>query len=209
MKKILISIATMAAVVTSANAGKNYVPPKSEPIPVPPPAIAIPLGIYLGGGFTYSSADCVCLPIDLAEKKLRNLRMTAPTHSSDTQGVNLKAGYEFNEYIGIEAKYFYTPWGDEDRTIKHYGLYLKPNYPVTEHLDIYALLGYGKTECDTLKDSETGFGWGAGASYNFGKRVNGKRKGLGVYVEYLRPLKKTGNKDITIDTVNAGLQYNF
>jgi opacity protein-like surface antigen len=60
-----------------------------------------------------------------------------------------------------------------------------------------------------MKDSQKGFGWGVGASYNFGKRVAGKKEGLGVYVEYLRPLKKTGNKKITIDTVNAGLQYNF
>jgi opacity protein-like surface antigen len=132
-----------------------------------------------------------------------------PKFTSHTKGVNLKAGYDFNEYIGIEAKYLYTPWGDEDRTLKHYGLYLKPSYPITESLDIYALLGYGKTECESLKDSEKGFGWGVGASYNFGKRVAGKKEGLGVYVEYLRPLKKTGNKKITIDTVNAGLQYNF
>ena len=202
MKKLLISIATIAAIASSANAGKNVIPAPVEPIPVPTP-VAAPLGLYLGGGFTYSKAECECAPIYLSNG-VRNPKFTA-----NTKGVNLKAGYDFNEYIGIEAKYLYTPWGDEDRTLKHYGLYLKPSYPITESLDIYALLGYGKTECESLKDSQKGFGWGVGASYNFGKRVAGKKEGLGVYVEYLRPLKKTGNKKITIDTVNAGLQYNF
>jgi len=204
MKKLVLStIAVAAVMITNANAGKNVVPAPVEPIPVPVPVEA-PLGLYLGGGYTYSKAECECAPIDIADQD--DYR---PKFESTTHGVNLKAGYDFNEYIGIEAKYLYTPWGDEDRTMKHYGLYLKPNYPVTEHLDIYALLGYGKTECETLKDSEDGFGWGVGASYNFGKRVEGKKDGFGVYVEYLRPLKKTGNKDITIDTVNAGVQYNF
>ena len=202
MKKLAISIAALAVMASSLNAGKNVIPAPVEPIPVPVP-VAAPLGLYLGGGYTYAKADCECAPIYLS-KGVYTPKFTATTH-----GVNLKAGYDFNEYIGIEAKYLYTPWGDKDKTLKHYGFYLKPNYPVTEHFDIYALLGYGKTECESLKDSENGFGWGVGASYNFGKRVQGKKKGVGVYVEYLRPLKKTGNKNITIDTVNAGLQYNF
>jgi len=197
MKKLVLSTVAVAVMITSANAGKNVVPAPVEPIPVP---VEAPLGFYLGGGYTYAEADCACDTIYLSSGEY------TPEFTAETHGVNLKAGYDFNEYIGIEAKYLYTPWGDEDKTIKHYGLYLKPNYPVTEHFDIYALLGYGKTECESLKDSEDGFGWGVGASYNFGKRVEGKKEGFGVYVEYLRPLKKTGNKDITIDTVNAGVQ---
>jgi len=203
MKKLVFSTVAMVAImITSANAGKNVIPAPVEPIPVPVP-VAAPLGIYLGGGYTYAKADCECDPIYLSNGQY------TPKFTAETHGINLKAGYDFNEYIGIEAKYLYTPWGDEDHTLKHYGIYLKPSFPVTENFDIYALLGYGKTECESLKDSENGFGWGIGASYNFGKRVQGKKDGFGVYVEYLRPLKKTGNKDITIDTVNAGVQYNF
>jgi len=202
MKKLTISIAALAFIFSSANAGKNVIPAPVEPIPVPTP-VSAPLGLYLGGGYTYAKADCECNEIYLSSGKY------TPKFNATTHGVNLKVGYDFNEFIGIEAKYLYTPWGDEYNTIKHYGLYLKPNYPVTENIDVYALIGYGKTECESMKDSENGLGWGVGASYNFGKRSMGKKEGLGVYVEYLRPLKKTGNKNITIDTVNAGLQYNF
>ncbi len=204
MKKQVVSFFAAMAIVTAANAGKNTMPPPSEPIPVPAAITAIPLGLYLGGGLTYSKAECKCSPIDLAKGVKYQ-----PQFKSTTYGVNLKAGYEYNEFIGLEAKYIYTPWGDKDRTLKHYGIYLKPSYPITENLDIYALLGYGKTDCETLKKAQNGFAWGVGANYTIKKKIEGKKDGLGVYVEYLRPLKKTGNKDIKIDMVNAGVQYNW
>jgi len=202
MKKITTTIAAIAIMTISANAGKNFVPATVEPIPVP--VVKIPLGLYLGGGFTYASSECQCDP----DVKFSD-GSTSKVSSATTYGYNLKAGYTINRFLAVEAKYINTPWGDEDNSIKHYGIYLKPTYSVTDHIDIYALLGYGKTECETLKDSETGFAWGAGAEYTINKKVQGLKDGLGVYVEYLRPLKKTGNKEITIDMVNAGVSYHF
>ena len=200
MKKLVLSIITSTAIATSAFAGKNYIPAPSKPIPVP---VSVPLGLYLGGGLTYSKAECEC------ETLTGTKGLIKPKTKSTTYGFNLKAGYNFNEYMAIEAKYIYTPWKDKDRTVKHYGLYLKPTYPITENFDVYALLGYGITKCETLKDTQKGFGWGAGAEYTFNKKNQGKKEGVGVFVEYLRPLKKTGNKDIKIDMVNAGVSYNF
>lgn len=202
MKKVRLAIAAVAALSISAHAGKNYVPAPVEPIPVP---VAVPpLGLYIGGGLTYAHTSCQC---DTSVKFSDGT--TSKVRNGKSYGVNLKAGYNYNEYIGIEARYIYTPWGDTDKTIKHYGIYLKPSYPITDHIDIYALLGYGKTECETLKESFTGFAWGAGAEYTINKRVQGQKDGLGVYVEYLRPLKKSGNKNIKIDMVNVGASYNF
>jgi opacity protein-like surface antigen len=201
MKKLKLAIASIAILAVSANAGKNYEPATVEPIAVP--VAVIPLGLYLGGGFTYASSECKCGDLNLEKNN------KVQSHKGTTYGVNLKAGYEINNFLSVEAKYIYTPWGDKDKTLKHYGLYLKPTYAVSENLDIYALIGYGKTECDTLKESQKGFAWGAGAEYTLNKKVNGFKDGLGLYVEYLRPLKKTGNKDITVDMVNAGVSYNF
>jgi len=198
MRKLLVPIA-IVGIISSANAGKNVIPAETKPIPVP----VAPLGLYIGGGFTYAKGECSCQSVHLTSG------YHTPKFTAHTKGFNLKLGYDFNKFFGIEAKYFFTPWQDKDRTMKHYGLYLKPSYPVTEKVDVYALLGYGKTECETLKDSLKGFGWGLGISYNFGERIEGKKKGFGVYLEYLRPVKKTGNKKITIDTINAGVQYNF
>ena len=204
MKKLTLSIATLAIMAISAQAGKNVIPAPVEPIPVPP-AVIPPLGLYIGGGFTYSKSECQCDP----SVKCSDNTSCAQVHGGTTYGVNLKAGYNFTNYIGVEAKYIYTPWGDKNKTLKHYGLYLKPSYALTENLDIYALLGYGSTECETVKGSQKGFAWGAGAEYTINKKVAGTKDGFGVYVEYLRPLKKTGNKNIKVDMVNAGVSYNF
>jgi opacity protein-like surface antigen len=202
MKKTLLSITAVAVMSVSAFAGKNYIPAVVEPIPVP--VAEIPLGLYLGGGFTYAHSECQC------DDSIEFSNGTgSKVNKANTYGYNLKAGYTINEFLAVEAKYINTPWGDDDKSLKHYGLYLKPTYAVSENLDIYALLGYGKTECETLQDTQKGFAWGAGAEYTFDKRVEGLKSGFGVYVEYLRPLKKTGNKDITVDMVNTGVSYHF
>ena len=202
MKKLTISIAALAIMAVSAQAGKNVIPAPVEPIPVP---VYAPLGLYLGGGLTYSKSECQCDP----SVQCSDGTSCAKVKGGTTYGVNLKAGYSFTNYLALEAKYIYTPWGDKNKTLKHYGLYLKPSYVVTDNLDIYALLGYGKTECETVKGSQKGFAWGAGAEYTINKRIDGKKDGFGIYVEYLRPLKKTGNKNIKIDMINAGVSYNF
>jgi len=201
MKKLTLSIASIAIIATSAQAGKDVIPAPVEPIPVP--VASIPLGLYLGGGLTYAHSKCKCDGITLSSGTTR-------TSKANTYGVNLKAGYQvIDNYLAVEAKYIYTPWGDKDKTLKHYGLYLKPTYPVTENLDIYALLGYGVTKCETVSGSQKGFGWGAGAEYTLKKKVSGRKDGFGVYVEYIRPLKKTGNKNITVDMVSGGVSYNW
>jgi len=202
MKKLTVTIATFAIMAVSAQAGKNVIPASVDPIPVP---VYAPLGLYLGGALTYAKSKCQC---DTSVICSDGTSCSTP-HKGTTYGANLKAGYMYNQYIGIEGKYIYTPWGDKDKTLKHYGIYLKPTYPITEHIDIYALLGYGKTECETVKGSQKGFAWGAGAEYTINKKISGKKDGLGVYVEYLRPLKKTGNKNITVDMVSAGVSYSF
>ncbi len=202
MKKLTLSIISIAFMAISAQAGKNVAPAPSEPIPVPP--VYVPLGLYLGGGLTYAHSKCQCnTSVKFSDGT------TSKVNSGNSYGVNLKLGYDFNKYFGLEAKYIYTPWGDKKKTLKHYGLYFKPKYSITDNIDIYALLGYGKTECETLNESKKGFAWGAGAEYTINKKINGKKDGFGVYIEYLRPLKKTGNKNITIDMVNAGVSYNF
>lgn len=208
MKKLMVSFAAAFAVMaSSAQAGKNVIPTTSDPIPVP---VYAPLGLYLGAGLIYSSSECQCDPsLKCSNDGGKTLVSCAKVKGGKTYGVSLKAGYNITDYLAIEAKYIYTPWGDKNKTLKHYGLYLKPSYALNNNFDIYALLGYGKTECETIQGSQKGFAWGLGAEYTINKKVSGKKDGFGVYVEYLRPLKKTGNRNITVDMVNAGLSYHF
>ena len=211
MKKVIFSLVATVALSSVAFAGKNVapVPVPSIPIPQKPqppvtPAVLPPLGLYVGGGLTYVHSKCKC-DSNVHFSDGTNGR----TNKADTYGINLKAGYTFNDYLAIEGQYLYTPWGDEDKTLKHYGLYLKPTAPVADNLDVYGLLGYGKTECETTNDSFKGFAWGLGAEYTFGQKVSGAKNGWGVYAEYTRPLKKSGSKNITTNAVSTGVAYHF
>jgi len=211
MKRGIFSLIAIVALSSVAFAGKNSAPAVIPPAPIPQepvkpitPAIVPPLGLYIGGGLTYVKSDCQC------DTSVRfSDGSTGKVNSAKTYGVNLKGGYSFNEYLAFEAKYLYTPWGDKEKTLKHYGLYIKPTAPVADNFDAYALLGYGKTECETLQNSYKGFSWGLGAEYSFNKRNSGKKDGFSVYAEYLRPLKKDGSKNITVDSISGGVAYHF
>ncbi len=214
MKQIVISISTIAILSSLAIAGKNTIPAPSEPLKIPEPATTVnnngsvnlenlPLGLYLGGGLTYAKSECKC-----NQNVTFSNNSVGKTNKATTYGVNLKAGYDYNKFIGIEAKYLHTPWGDDGKALKHYGIYLKPNYAVDENIDLYGLLGYGKTECETLQDSKKGFAWGLGGEYTI-ENSKDKNKGVGIYVEYLRPLKKKTPNEITTNVANVGVAYHY
>ena len=209
MKKVIFSLVAVTALSSAVFAGKNIAPAPIPPLPVPEkpattPEVLPPLGLYIGGGFTYAKSECKC------DSRVKfSDGSVGKVHEGKSYGVNLKAGFDFNEYIGVEGKYLYTPWGDKEKTLKHYGLYLKPNIAVTDSIDAYALLGYGKTNCETLDKSFKGFAWGVGTEYSFGSKKDGIKEGWGVYAEYLRPVKKSGDKSIKVNTLNAGVAYHF
>ncbi len=93
------------------------------------------------------------------------------TDHSDT-GFTLQAGYDYNQYVGIVARYTKTT-NDNDENydfegdLENIAVYLKPMLPVTTDVSVYALLGYGETSIETQigEKSESGFQWGLGSQY--------------------------------------------
>lgn len=206
MKKVIFSVIAATALSSSLFAGKNVAPAPVPPLPVPEapaPTVIPPLGLYVGGGLTYAKTSCKCAPINTTDGIVRG------QSSGKSYGINLRGGYEYNEYVAIEARYLYTPWGDKDKTMKHYGLYLKPMAPVTDNFDVYALLGYGRTQCEYHNLDKKGFAWGLGGEYMFSERQAGAKDGFGVYAEYSRPVRKTGSQDIKADAISGGVSYHF
>jgi len=159
-------------------------------IPNPPKVIVEPkeevkkLGWYVGGGLTMGRVkDAHCEDI--------------------TYGVMAKAGYDFNEYVGVEARAIRTNWEYEGAKIKHLGLFLKPQYPVSEDINLYGLLGYAKTATSSRKVlSETGFAYGAGLDYDLGDKNDWL-----MFVDYERLMQKSSIPDI--DALSLGLAYRF
>lgn len=211
--KLLFSIALFT---TSTYAGgKAVAPVEAEVIPVPEDISAW----YLGVGLVIAKlSGCNLAP--------------GCTYEDTTYGAMVRGGYEFNEYFGIEARYIHTfldkgPFGGTP--LQHIGLYAKPQYPVNEEINIYALLGYGYTKNLgngarlNYFDDDNGFSAGIGLEYDlsdkdgdFEKDANYDREfdgyadqGIGwtLFLDYQRLLIKSDIPDL--DAISVGLRYDF
>ncbi len=97
-----------------------------------------------------------------------------------------------------------------------WGIYVKPMYPVTEALDIYALLGWGSqnTVNHIYEPGHESLSWGLGTAYSFTDNIS-------VFIDYVSIYDDTaiedsidlnGNiVDVDIDSrsLNIGISYNF
>ena len=144
----------------------------------------------------------------------------------------IRGGYDYNQYIGIEARYIRTfldegPFGGTP--LAHIGIFLKPQYPVSERVNVYGLLGYGYTEnlgnggrLDYF-DNDSGFSAGVGIEYdlsdrNYDREENGnydrafdgyadQGRGWSLFLDYQRLLIDSDIPDL--DAVSLGLRYDF
>lgn len=124
--------------------------------------------------------------------------------------IGILAGYAFNRSLSLEGRYSVSVAKEDRLKMDNMALYLKPQYPVSEEVSVYALLGYGKVTLDEVKNSgingdKSGFQWGLGASYQITEEVS-------LFAEYTvlgRNLKTDLVEDRDIDSVNVGVTYRF
>jgi len=161
MKRMLLLTALFSM---AGNAGGKVSQPAT--IPVVPIVQKAVNPWYVGVGALYAKYKSYC--------------DRGVSYEDITYGGLLRGGYEFNQYIGVEARYLRTFLDEGENggeALEHYGLYLKPNYPVTERFNLYALLGYGHTE--SINDGGNGYlpeikddglSWGIGVEYDLSSR---------------------------------------
>jgi OOP family OmpA-OmpF porin len=127
---------------------------------------------------------------------------TSTVHCEDiTYGVMAKVGYDFNEYVGVEARGVRTNWEYEGSKIKHVGAFIKPQYPASEDVNVYGLVGYGKTTTSHIQNiDETGLAYGAGVEYALSEDMN-------LFVDYERLLEKSDVPDL--DALSLGVSFSF
>ncbi len=207
MKKITVSIVAALAMNAFAFAGGDIAPVEPEvTVPEVVEAAPFPGAFYVGLGYSYMNADVDGYGDITANSAL------------------LLAGYKYNQYLGLEARYTMNVDdpevdssiadldGIEGDDMTNIGIYLKGMYPVMEAFDVYALLGYGQVtfEADNydVDVSESGFQWGLGASYAVTENI-------GVFADYTRLYDDEGfdgeltDSDIVVDSVNVGVTYTF
>ncbi len=180
MKKVSLSIAALLAMNTFAFAGGDFTTPVEPQVTIP--EVEESTGsFYVGAGYSYINLD-------------------AETVEHDSDATLLLAGYNFNPYIGVEARYA----GLTD-CIDNAAIYVKPQYPITDAAKVYALLGYGETTYDNgvVDNSEDSFQWGLGANYAVTENI-------GVFADYTNLYDDTfAGVDSTVDAINVGVTYTF
>lgn len=207
MKKVILSVVTMVAMSSTSFAGGDFTP-------VVEPVIEVPIlqadvsGLYLGLGVSSAFFDAVC---DCGGK-----------FEDYTYGGVLRVGYDFNQYIGVEARVLSSTLEENGAKIKsHYGIFLKPSYPVSQDINVYGLAGFASTEVgDDIVLEEDGFAWGVGLEYDlssdsagdmeYPREFNGQgdqEKGLGLFIDYEKLLQKDNMPDMHV--VSFGLTYDF
>lgn len=146
---------------------------------------------YLGGQFNYLDGDTGA----------GGVRLPA---------VTLLTGYQYNDYIGLEARVGFGV-GDDSVTSNgtkveyeldyYYGGYLVGTFPLAKRFDIYALAGYAKAEAkvrsngNDIKGDDSKFSYGAGLKWNANRNWT-------FSAEYLMLVED-------LDSVNVGITYRF
>ena len=207
MKKITLSLLALGAASTFAIAGGDIAP--VEPVVDTPAVVPAPVGNFYGGiAYSYISEDYS-----------RNPQGNPQNFDDSVNGLMLQAGYKFNPYISVEGRYWEGRWdtfdvknaAGTDYTLagpNAYGLYVKPSYPVTEAIDVYALLGYAWVDQNSVRlNSLDGFSWGLGASYTVMDNID-------LFIDYTRLADEDNTvpgatKSYTVDSINFGATYNF
>ena len=165
MKKIVLSAVAVLAMSSFATAGGDAAPIVA-PVVVEEEGLS---GFYAGLGVVYHRTYSV------ESGWFDDSKAT----QDETGGFTGLVGYNFNEYVAVEGR-FSTSFFDEDYAeVMTYSLFVKPQYPVTEEFNVYALLGFGGVQIEGTDGDEpahanmvgqeildeTSFQWGFGASY--------------------------------------------
>jgi OOP family OmpA-OmpF porin len=194
------------------------VKPKSipvAPIPKPKPKVKkniLANGFYAGLGITSARYENNC----------RCKRGRTVENKDTTYGIMGRVGYDFNQYVGIEARGARTNWDNDGSKVKHAGLFVKPMIPIGDSSNLYGLVGLAKTTVrGTMPNVDAeGLALGAGIEVDISKDKpkNGKysrnfdghgdqETGVGLFVDYERMHVKSGSPDI--DALSAGVTYDF
>jgi len=246
MKKIQLSVLALLASSSLLTAGGDisaFTPPVEEEVnlPVQAPVVNAPVVKVT------EEQEAVQAPVVVSKEKKEadvspyyvGLGLVAVRYDShcfsstegcdgtmNVGGLLLRGGYDFNPYVGVEARGIFTVKKDNGGKIQHYGAFVKPMYPFNDEFNLYGLLGVAKTKTSgNLRVTDTsGLAYGIGLEYDLSddkkddkkKELKYKRefdgladqeKGLGLFVEYEKLYYKSGAPKL--DAISAGLTYDF
>ncbi len=198
MKKMLLSAIVLSA---AAMAGGDIAP--VEPM-VDTPVVVSEGNFYAGVGIAAVSTRNAAVSMDIFSGK----------NGQDRLGnVTLQAGYNFNPYIALEGRYTTTFAKEDVVKMSGWSFFVKPQYPITEKISLYALLGYGSVDISgtnggVVDVDDSGFQWGLGASYDLNEQFE-------LFFDYtslandMDGIYGSGIPQADADAFTLGVTYNF
>ncbi len=168
---------------------------KAAPVVVAP-VVAEALGLYIAGGIT-----------DIAARGNDDrANLFSDEDNQDRQlGFTGRLGYDFMDNLGAELRG--TIGVSEENngvdSFQQIGAYLKPNYDVTDTLNLYGLVGASSANLANPTDmssSETGLSYGLGLDYSVSDSIS-------VFTDVVNYMKKSDTNSLWGLTVGAGYQF--
>ena len=167
---------------------------KAAPVVVAP-VVAEALGLYIAGGIT-----------NIATRGDDRANLFSEENDQDRQlGLTARLGYDFMDNLGAELRGT-TAVSKEDAgysSFKQIGAYLKPNFDVTDSLNLYGLVGASKANLANPADQdskETGLSYGLGLDYSMSDSVS-------IFTDVVNYMKKSDTDSLWGLTVGAGYQF--
>jgi len=218
MKKTLQIMTFSSLIATGSLFGGGDIAPAVAPVAIVQEADPNPF--YVGVGILWAGVSRDCSTPGCPTVRLKD----------STWGGIIRAGWEYNQYIGIEGRALKATIDSDWGETTHYGIFLKPQYPVSERVNIYGLLGYGHTEIDTdciaMRDSfeHDGFSYGIGLEYDLSDTESDREegtydrpfdghmdqeKGWGLWVDYQNLMHNEGPANFKSNIVSFGITYDF
>ncbi|WP_373033985.1 porin family protein [Sulfurovum sp.] len=204
MNKVVLSVCTVMAMSSLGFAGGDMKDVEPAVVPVVE-VIEEEKNFYVGLGLSALSTREGSL--DFFDDK---------DDQDRTGNLAFLAGYEFNPYVAVEGRYS-TYIAEEDwLNSDTWGIYLKPQYPVNEDFNVYALLGFGGMSVDGVDGfdmdvDDTGFQWGLGVSY-------GVAEDFAIFVDYVSIASdmdadawfgRPTDVEVDADAITVGVTYSF
>ncbi len=183
------------------------VAPTPKPTPKPTPVVQkkeAGVGPYVGLAVS-----------DMGVRSDDRVNLFAEEKHQDRQvGITGVIGYNFMKYLGAELRAALSVSEENagQDNLAEYGLYLKPQYPVLDNLNLYGLLGYSfinmsdpatstNPNDNPFDGDNSGFSFGAGLDY-------GVTQNISVFTDVVNYLRDFGGSNSTWGA-NLGVKYHF
>ena len=168
---------------------------KAAPVVVAP-VVAEALGLYIAGGITNIVAGNSINRANLFKDEVNEDRQV---------GLTGRLGYDFMDNLGAELRGTVAVAKEDagKSSFKQVGAYLKPNFDLTDSLNLYGLIGASQANLANpadQDDKETGLSYGLGLDYSMSDSVS-------IFTDVVNYMKKSDTNSLWGLTVGAGYQF--